>query len=769
MKNWYTISVLTCAFMLGVVATALQSGCQKVPDQTVAAPEETSGEEVAETSGESSVTGAASEEAASEEAASEEAASREESSEEAGEEEAESSEQEAGQELATGATDTQADAPAAGSPAVTSVADKSANAVIPDVDWPQWGGTSYNNNTPPGQNIPITWEIGGFDRETQEWVSEGSKNVRWVARLGSQTYGNPVVADKRVYVGTNNKGGWLKRYPPAIDLGCLLAFSEEDGSFLWQDSSEKLPSGRVNDWPLQGICCAPLVEGDRLWFVTSRGEVKCLDTEGFHDGEDDGPAQNQWARLFDIRVGEDPDNDPVAPIVAALKEGNLSEALRSQFGSRGAELPEEVAVSTETADRKWTAQATVNGVPREFRIELDGRLLSAFKLITSDDKRESDVVWVFDMMSQMEGQQIFQHNMCSCSVTALGDLLFVSTSNGVDESHEVIPSPEAPSFMAMDKHTGEVYWTDKSPGVNILHGQWSSPTAAILGGVPQVIFAGGDGWVYSFQADKGTDGKPTLLWKFDANPKESEWILGGRGTRNNIIATPVVYDGLVYVAVGQDPEHGDGEGRLWCLDPTKRGDVSAELAIKIDGDQREEIPPRRLRAVNPDDGEVAEENPNSAVVWEFAKYDRNGDGSIDFEEEMHRSCGTVAIKDDLLFIADFSGLFHCLDAKTGVVHWSHDMLAAAWGSPLIVDGHVYIGDEDGDVAVFRLSADPSVAMKEIDGELFPINAREEEDDEYLVGDVTRMGNSVYSTPIVANNVLYIANRTHLFAIAADEE
>ena len=69
---------------------------------------------------------------------------------------------------------------------------------------------------------------------------------------------------------------------------------------------------------------------------------------------------------------------------------------------------------------------------------------------------------------------------------------------------------------------------------------------------------------------------------------------------------------------------------------------------------------------------------------------------------MHRTIGTVAIKDDLLFVADFSGLFHCLDAKTGKVHWTYDMLAAAWGSPLIVDDKVYIGDEDGDIAVFNL-------------------------------------------------------------------
>ena len=120
---------------------------------------------------------------------------------------------------------------------------------------------------------------------------------------------------------------------------------------------------------------------------------------------------------------------------------------------------------------------------------------------------------------------------------------------------------------------------------------------------------------------------------------------------------------------------------------------------------------------------------------------------------MHRSCGTVAIKGDLLYISDFSGLFHCLDAKTGKVHWTHDMLAAAWGSPLIVDGKVYIGDEDGDVTIFKLSSKKEILSRDESGDLGPIN----------------MGNSVYSTPIISDNVLYITNKTHLFAIAEEEE
>jgi outer membrane protein assembly factor BamB len=124
---------------------------------------------------------------------------------------------------------------------------------------------------------------------------------------------------------------------------------------------------------------------------------------------------------------------------------------------------------------------------------------------------------------------------------------------------------------------------------------------------------------------------------------------------------------------------------------------------------------------------------------------------------MHRTVGSVAIKDGVLYIADFSGLFHCLDAKTGKVHWTYDMLSATWGSPLIVEDKVFIGDEDGDVSIFRHSADPAVAMKDDGGDKKP-----------YYGEIN-MGNSVYSTPIVAGNVLFIANKNNLFAIAPTEK
>jgi len=125
--------------------------------------------------------------------------------------------------------------------------------------------------------------------------------------------------------------------------------------------------------------------------------------------------------------------------------------------------------------------------------------------------------------------------------------------------------------------------------------------------------------------------------------------------------------------------------------------------------------------------------------------DADGDGDLSFEETMHRTCGTVAIQDGLLFVADFSGLFHCLDVKTGKPLWAFDMLAASWGSPLITDGKVYIGDEDGDIAIFELAPEMNLLAE------------------------VNMGNSVYSTPIAVGDTLYIANKSHLFAIREGAE
>ena len=131
----------------------------------------------------------------------------------------------------------------------------------PNDNWSQWLRLAQRNNTPVGVNIPTEWEVGEFDYKTGDWDPAGAKNIKWVAELGSRSYGSAVVHNGKVFVGTNNTAAYLKRYPAEVDLGCLMCFDVKDGKFLWQHSSPKLPSGRVHDWPHEGICSRALLRG----------------------------------------------------------------------------------------------------------------------------------------------------------------------------------------------------------------------------------------------------------------------------------------------------------------------------------------------------------------------------------------------------------------------------------------------------------------------------------------------------------------------------
>lgn len=444
-----------------------------------------------------------------------------------------------------------------------------------------WGGTPQRNMVSPVKGLPTSWDI------------KSGQNIKWKIDLGAQSYGNPVVAGGKVFVGTNNENP--KNAEIKDDKGILMCFRESDGHFLWQAVSDKLASGGANDWPLVGVCSSPLVEGNRLYYVTNRGELACLDTEGFTDGKNDGPYQDE-----------------------------------------------------------------------------------IYKGAT-----DADIIWKLDFMKELG---VYQHNMANSSPAVWGDLLFVETSNGKDENDEKIPAPKAPSFIAVDKNTGKLVWQDNSPGDRILHGQWSSPALGEVRGLMQVFFPGGDGWLYGFNARTGEK-----LWSFDLNPKDAVWPK----TRNDAIATPVFHEGKIYLATGQDPEHGEGVGRMYCIDPGGSGDITG-----------------------------------SGNVWRFDK--------------IRRTISTAAVADGLVYISDFSGFLHCLDAATGKPYWTYDMLAAVWGSPLAADGKVYLGDEDGDVVVMQAGRE----MKKI-AEL-------------------NMGNSVYSAPVPANGVLYIMTRSELYAVQGEK-
>ncbi|MEZ6046661.1 MAG: PQQ-binding-like beta-propeller repeat protein [Planctomycetaceae bacterium] len=513
-------------------------------------------------------------------------------------------------------------------------------------DVSQRGVSGARNNVSAEKNAPVDWN-----------VDDGTA-VKWSVNLGTTTYGSPVVAGGKIYVATNNGGAYLAAHPESEDLGCLLCFDESDGKFLWQLSRPKLDAGDVFDWEHQGICSDPYVDGDRLWIVTNRCEVLCVDTAGFHDNKNDGTITDE----------------------------------------------------------------------------------------TDQDVQSADIIWQLDMLNDLG---VKPRNMTTCSITGAGDFIFVSTSNGVPEMDDIseenpVPAPTAPSFLAIEKATGKIAWSDATPGPNLLQGVWSSPAYAEIKGQPQVIFAGGDGYCYSFDPAGAGNGQSKLLWKFDCNPKAAIWDPFDQEGKNNLIATPVIYNDVVYLAVGQDPETGDGVGCLWAIDPTKRGDVSPTLVVDADG---KPVPQRRTQAMDKSAGETEIPNPNSALVWKYVGDDLDGSGSIDFEEEMTRSIASVTIKNDLLIIGSLSGMVHCLDGKSGKGHWTYDMFAEIWGTALIVEDKIYLGDEDGDVSIFQLSADPEIALP--GGE--PLHEMQ-------------MGSPIYTSPVYANGVLYISTSNTLFAV-----
>src|SRR5689334_13662336 len=77
-------------------------------------------------------------------------------------------------------------------------------------DSPQLGKSYYRNNVTADSSIPT------------EFDATAGTNIKWGAKLGSQTYSSPVIANGKVFVGSNNANGYIKRYPARVDLGVML-------------------------------------------------------------------------------------------------------------------------------------------------------------------------------------------------------------------------------------------------------------------------------------------------------------------------------------------------------------------------------------------------------------------------------------------------------------------------------------------------------------------------------------------------------------------
>ncbi len=387
-----------------------------------------------------------------------------------------------------------------------------------------------------------------------DWDPTTGRNIVWSVELGNETFGRPVVVGDAVYVGTDNSRHMNPAYQE--EAGVLVAFQAKDGKFLWQDVAPRVERG-LREFLLPSTTSTPYVEGNRLYYVTAECQLRCLDTQGFRDGENNGPYRDE---VF-------------------------------------------------------------------------------------QDNAAADIVWELDMCGRLG---VFPHEATNSEVLPVGDLLMVSTSNGQNEGHTRVPSPRAPSLIAVDKRSGEVVWRAIGPGEQVLHGQWSSPVAANVNGRIQVLFGGGDGWLRAYDAAAGHE-----VWRFDGNPKDARWLpRPGVLSRSSIIASPVFADGRVFIAMGMSPGHDNGPSLIHAISPNGQGDVT-----------------------------------ESRLLWT--------------SREVGRVVGTPIAKDGLLYVGDLGGTIHCLDAATGAHVWKHETSEAIWGSLLLAGDRLYVGNVGGTMTVLR--------------------------------------------------------------------
>ena len=477
-------------------------------------------------------------------------------------------------------------------------------------DRPQWGQAGSRNMVSEETGLPDS-----FDPQT-------GSNLLWRAPLGTDSYATPVVARGRVLIGTNN--GQPRDPRHTGDRGVLLCLDEKSGALLWQLVVPKLTNSMYWDWPRTGLCSPPTVEGDRVYGVSNRGEVYCLDLLGQANGND-GPYRDEARHA--------------APTNAA---------------------PVEVGPT------------------------------------------DADILWLYDLPKELH---VRQHDSAHGSILLRGGLLYVNTSNGVDDTHKGIASPDAPSLVVLDKTAGRLVACDgERIGPKIFHSTWSSPSCGEARGRPLVFFGGGDGVLYAFEAvadAAAAAGGPAVLkkaWSFDCDPAapKTDWhsYLGNRHeSPSNIKGMPVFFENRVYVTAGGDLWWGKNEAWLKCVDAGGTGDVT-----------------------------------RTAAVWSYPL-------------AKHSLC-TPAIRDGLVYATDCGGTVHCIDAATGRACWTHEVKGDIWASPLVADGKVYVGTRRGEFLVFAAGREKR-----------------------LLSDI-ELGAAISGTPVAANGVLYVATAKTLYAAKA---
>lgn len=164
-------------------------------------------------------------------------------------------------------------------------------------DWPQWCGTDGKNMVSNEKGLPDTFEPGQKNSRTGEVVPGSAKNVKWARRLCEAIYSTPVIAGGKIFLGGRNK-----------ERGLMICLDEQTGKVLWQwEGPAKYVPYKIDGWIIGisinpeklGVCSSPLVEGNRVYFVTHDFKVMCLDADG-GQSSGPGPAAAKVVWTFDM-------------------------------------------------------------------------------------------------------------------------------------------------------------------------------------------------------------------------------------------------------------------------------------------------------------------------------------------------------------------------------------------------------------------------------------------------------------------------------------
>ncbi len=352
----------------------------------------------------------------------------------------------------------------------------------------RWGGGTSPNSMDTATNVPA-----------------GSGEPLWTYRMGTHQYSIPTIDGDRVFVGTND-GGCTREGYTSSGGSVLSCLDKNSGEVIWTLQSPRNLEGSkppyyFNKWRC-GFISGPVVVGNRVFIVGSRGDVLCLDRDGQSNGND-GPFTDEIAYME--LQGENPSlTDRDGDIIWRFDMlTELDVAPHDSCGSTILYVDGLLYINTSNGVGAGHVPPPRPDAPTLFVLEAEtGRLVAV------DDCKI--------------GRATFHGNWCSPSYGEAGGvkMVFFGGGDGFLYAFKALRPEET---RGGEVRTLTLLWrSDCNP--------------------PHFRERNGRQMQYS-------------AWNKNLSTGPSEPI-----------GTPVFLDGRVYTVIGQSPLHGEGEGCLTCFD-----------------------------------------------------------------------------------------------------------------------------------------------------------------------------------------------------------